>query len=165
MKKSLSALFVILSILSNPAYCIPISADLNISTPATLTDQATLTPDFSFDTENFIIDNLILSLTFSGNILDPLDNFSISYQNNQLTSSQQINLSFLPVNNLSFDVSDLLISPSITSNILIFTNGDGVNISSISLTGNATSVPEPTILVLLVTGLFAAFGATKRRKQ
>ena len=163
MKKSLSALFVTLSIFLNSAYGIPISANLNITTPTTLTDQMTLIPSFNIDSDKFIIDNLILSLTFSSNILDPLDNFSISYQNNQLSGSQQSNLSFLSLNNLSFDVSDLLISPAITSNILLSTNGDGVNISSISLTGNTTAVSEPAILILLVTGLFAVFGVTKRR--
>lgn len=157
MKKATSTLFILITIFTNYSYGIPISANVNFTTPGLVTNPVLLSADFDINSNDYNIDNLKLVLTFDNNILDPQESFSILYLDNQLSNVFQGTLGLLPIDSISFDLSNLYINDIGISEFTISSSGNGVNVTDISLSGNATAVPEPPTNLLLLLGLLFIF--------
>ena len=157
MKNAISTLFILITIFTNYAYGIPISANVNFTTPRSVTNPISLNADFGINSNDYNIDNLELVVAFNNNILDPQETFSILYLDNQLSGVFQLTLGLFPRDSIFFDLSNLYINDIGISEFTISSSGNGVNVTDISLSGNATAVPEPPTNLLLLLGLLFIF--------
>ncbi len=160
MKRILS---LFLLCISQSVYSIPILADLDFTTPEVLNDITVVSADFGSFGSDINIESLELILTFEQNLLDSFEGFSLSYLDGDLLGVSEVSISLLPRSNLLFDLSDIYINDSGATSFSISAGGDGVNISSISLSGESVSVPEPTTFMLLLGSLTLLFGFSKLR--
>lgn len=152
---------------SQITYSSIISADLDFLTPGTITSPVNIIADFGLPGELIDINNLTLSMTFEGNLLN--DQISYSYLANVINhSSPTAWLSdgrdiFGLTSQLSFRLDTLHIDNDGFAYFRIGIGGDGANITEMSLTGDATVVPLPSTLLLLISGLVAFLSLAKKR--
>jgi len=142
-----------------------ISAGINYIVPNTLTNQTEVIADFgvSGDSINFL--NLDLIFTFDTNILDANNSLSIQYLTSPSEGSGQSSISFSPRSTLTYDITNLYIDNDGFSTFTMSATGDGVHISNISLSGNATVVPLPSAFLLFSSGLIALIALKKRANK
>ena len=161
MKKILFTVFLVSAAFIKPVYGIPISANLDITPPAFILDNVKVAADFNINGQAINIESLQLLIEFENNILDPLEAFSVSYSN-PVSGTLNFHLAFSPGSNLKFNLSDFYIPTNGVSEFEMSATGNGVNISNISLIGEATPVPEPSLFILLFTGLIVFIGLDYR---
>lgn len=169
MKKIKVFITLIIMIYGNSAYSSIISANLDYVTPSTLTDQVDLIADFGMTGQNININNLTLTLTFEDNLLEQDSGLGISYLANISNSppstawlAQGFDFIGAPLGQLSFSLNNLYIDNNGLSYLRLGAGGDGVYVSSITLSGDATVVPLPPSFVLLLSGLLTFIGFAKK---
>jgi len=163
MKKAMVILFIFTSIYLNSANSSIISANLDVAAPFTLTSQINVVADFGISGSNINMTNLDFSFVFDTNILDANNSVSILYDTSASNRIGKATISLEPRSQITFNLNDLYINENGLSFLSISATSDGVNITDISLSGNATIVPLPSTILLLTSGIFALFGYSKKR--
>jgi len=153
---------------SHISYSSIISADLDFLTPSTITSPVDIIANFGMSGENIDINNLSLSMTFEGNLLE--DQFGYSYLANVTNHSEPTawlssgrDIWGGAVSQLSIRLDTLHIDNNGFAYFRIGLGGDGAHVTDMSLTGNATVVPLPSAFFLLVSGLVAFLSLAKKR--
>ena len=164
MKKIVLLLPILLGMFINSAHGAVIIADFGEITPLTITNEVDLVADFGTSGTYTDFSNILISLAFDQNILDTNDTLSISYKGPGLLFNVIDFTTDRPINSIVFNLYAFSVNTDGKSIISISANNNGINLSTISLSGNAmiTAVPLPPSILLLFSGFLAMLIKAKR---
>jgi len=160
MKTFITILSLVFSIYSGTSLSATIQPALNISTPTIITNTIKIAADFGIPGNQLILNDLTLNLTFSDNVisvgevfgykwlLDP--SLGIDARANRITPFNT-NWSSLSI---SFANDAFIDNDGIGRFNIFVLNGDGANLTGITLNADATiqTVPLPNSIVLFLSG-------------
>jgi len=176
MNKLVSTTIFILALINiNTAQGALITPSSNFSTPTIVTSTTSnISVDFGLPGSNIELQDLSLLLTFDQNLLDTSEWFTVYWLIDVLnppegiTSPAWVTSSYSTLGpsltEFSFSLNDMHIDENGIGLFRFGISGDGANISSLTLTGNAiiTPVPVPPSLILFVSGLLGLFTHLKK---